>query len=435
MPDVPVLPPDPAALWAALVPAQREALRSVAAAAAATTGGAAYLVGGPVRDLLLGATRLRDIDVMTTTDARLIAPVFAAAVGGTVEKVTAFGTATVTLPAESDPASLDLATTRTETYAHPGALPTVAFPAPSVDDDLRRRDFTINAMALPLTPDGFGPLLDPHGGWSDLRNGLLHVLHDVSFRDDPTRLFRLARYAARYGFAAEPRTAALATDVVQGGFLTTVSPARKRREVELGMRERDAVRCLDTFATFGLLRATSPALVWNAWVSSAVASLTSAQPPPLWTLWAAFVAQQGEAAMTRLFADVALYETEVQTPIRQLVQAYAAFAARDATPETPLSDLAPLFENVPGWVVPVFFPTEVAKRIAALHERLRAYAAAAHLRGNEIQNLGVRRGSDIGEMVKALRAAWLDGRLQTLEDERRFVRERVTHGDTSTLCK
>src|SRR5205085_768337 len=148
-----------------------------------------------------------------------------------------------------------------------GALPTVTFPA-SIADDLRRRDFTINAMALPLTADGFGPLVAVPHAPDDLRDGHLRVLHDASFRDDPTRLFRAVRYAARYGFALESHTDALFAAAIATRALDTISPARKRHEIELGMLEADGVGCLAAFAAHGLLAAASSALVWDGWVAA-----------------------------------------------------------------------------------------------------------------------------------------------------------------------
>ncbi len=259
----------PAALWEALPLTQRELLQ-VAATVAQDADGVACLVGGPVRDLLLGSIYLRDLDLMTTVDARMIAARFAQRMHGTVEKETAFGTATVSLDTNEGAVSLDFATMRTETYPYPGALPVVAFPAPTIKDDLKRRDFTINAMALPLTPEGFGALLDPFYGLADLQIGLIRVLHDASFRDDPTRLFRGARYAARYGYHFEADTAQLVAAAVHNDYLHTVSPDRKRREIELGMREWNNVGCLDQFHAYGLLQATSPALLWDGWVAERI---------------------------------------------------------------------------------------------------------------------------------------------------------------------
>ena len=156
----------------------------------------AYLVGGAVRDLLLGRERA-DIDVAVEGEVGELAR----RLGGEVRAHERFGTAAVRV----EGLEVDLAATRTETYAHPGALPEVR-PA-SLAEDLARRDFTVNAMAVPLVGDP--ELIDPHRGIEDLQRGELRVLHPRSFEDDPTRAVRAARYAARYGFALERSTAEL----------------------------------------------------------------------------------------------------------------------------------------------------------------------------------------------------------------------------------
>ncbi len=198
-----------------------------------------YLVGGAVRDLLLGRGRA-DLDLVVVGDpARL-----AAAIGAeTVREHDRFATAKVAL----DGHQLDLAAARTETYEHPGALPTVA-PADSIEADLGRRDFTLNAIAIPLT--GEPRLIDPHGGQADLAAGLLRVLHSRSFADDPTRALRAARYASRFGFALETETAALlrATD------LDTVSAARRRAELLRLAAEANAPAGFALLADWGLAK-------------------------------------------------------------------------------------------------------------------------------------------------------------------------------------
>jgi tRNA nucleotidyltransferase (CCA-adding enzyme) len=175
----------------------------------------AYLVGGAVRDLLLGSTDRADIDVVVEGDVGPIVD----ALGGEARSHERFGTATVT----AGELVADLATARAESYARPGALPEVR-PA-TLADDLARRDFTVNAMAIPLRDDP--RLIDPHGGHGDLEQRALRVLHERSFVDDPTRALRAARYAARLGFELDPGTEALLRDVDLG----TVSV--DRREAEL----------------------------------------------------------------------------------------------------------------------------------------------------------------------------------------------------------
>jgi tRNA nucleotidyltransferase (CCA-adding enzyme) len=181
----------------------------------------AWLVGGAVRDLLLGAHTV-DLDVAIEGDAREVARELATRVGGEAIEHERFSTATV----RADGLTVDLASTRRETYAEPGALPEVE-PA-SLDEDLARRDFSVNAMAASLPA---GELRDPEGGRADLEAGVIRVLHPRSFIDDPTRLLRAVRYEARFGFRMDPNTERLAREAIDAGALATVSGARIRDEL------------------------------------------------------------------------------------------------------------------------------------------------------------------------------------------------------------
>src|SRR5207244_1379788 len=158
-----------------------------------------YLVGGAVRDLLRRVESV-DLDLAVEGDAHLAAGTVAERLGGEVVLHDRFGTATVKAP----DLTVDLAATRRETYAHPGALPDVE-PA-TLADDLIRRDFTINAMAAGLSGDDLGRLHDPHGGQADLEAGVIRILHPDSFVDDPTRLLRAVRYEGRLGVRLVPGT-------------------------------------------------------------------------------------------------------------------------------------------------------------------------------------------------------------------------------------
>lgn len=205
---------------------QLERLRSLAGPALEGEDGA-WVVGGVVRDLLLGREPGGIVDVVVEGDAVAVARRAAQRVGGRLVVHERFGTATV----EVDGGGLDVAAARRESYARPGALPDVELGA-TVREDLARRDFTVNAIAVDLHT---GTLAAHPDSLSDLRAGLLRVLHDASFVDDPTRLLRLARYSARLGFAAEPHTATLAREAVP--YLRTVSPSRLGAELRLLLAE------------------------------------------------------------------------------------------------------------------------------------------------------------------------------------------------------
>ncbi len=193
----------------------------------------AHLVGGAVRDLLRGAVP-NDIDIAVEGDARSVGRAVAERLGSDAREYERFGTATVEIPG----ITYNFATTREEVYDSPGELPRVS-PAP-LADDLRRRDFSINAMAVGLTGDDLGHLYDPTGGVADMDAGLVRVLHERSFLDDPTRLLRAVRYAVRLGFALDPETERLAREAVAADALSTVSGARIRDELMDLLGELDA---------------------------------------------------------------------------------------------------------------------------------------------------------------------------------------------------
>jgi tRNA nucleotidyltransferase (CCA-adding enzyme) len=212
-----------------------------------------FLVGGAVRDLLLGATSV-DLDIAVEGDAETVGVRLAERLGGEVRAHGRFGTATVRAPG----LQVDLAGTRRETYSSPGALPDVV--AATLDEDLGRRDFTINAMAMSLASDDLGAVHDPHGGREDLESGLVRVLHETSFVDDPTRLLRAVRYAIRFGFALELDTERLAREAVAAGALDTVSGPRIRDELIDLLAEEGAPDSVGMLRSLGIGDALHPAL-------------------------------------------------------------------------------------------------------------------------------------------------------------------------------
>jgi tRNA nucleotidyltransferase (CCA-adding enzyme) len=213
----------------------------------------AYLVGGAVRDLLRGAEP-HDVDIAVEGDARSAARAVADRLGAGAHEYERFGTATV----ETPEGTYNFATTREEVYDAPGELPRVS-PA-SLPDDLRRRDFSINAMAVGLTGDDLGHLWDPWGGVADMEAGLVRVLHEGSFLDDPTRLLRAVRYATRLNFDLDPETERLAREAVAADALATVSGARIRDELMDLLRESDAPAAVERMRELEIHSALHPDL-------------------------------------------------------------------------------------------------------------------------------------------------------------------------------
>jgi tRNA nucleotidyltransferase (CCA-adding enzyme) len=224
------------------------------AALDAASGAELYLVGGAVRDLLRGDADITDIDLAVDGDAAPIARRLARRLGSPARVTVhhAFGTSTV----RWEGMRVDVARTRSERYARPGSLPAVE-PA-GIEADLLRRDFTVNAIALRL---GNGDtLLDPAGGRADLERRVIRVLHAESFRDDPTRVFRAVRYAARLGFELDPETDELARVAVREGLVGHLSGSRVRAELVALLGEAAAAGAVGRLGALGACRAVWPGL-------------------------------------------------------------------------------------------------------------------------------------------------------------------------------
>ncbi|MHB2000742.1 MAG: tRNA nucleotidyltransferase/poly(A) polymerase family protein [Solirubrobacteraceae bacterium] len=209
------------------------------------------LVGGAVRDLLL-EREPRELDVVVGGAALELATALARRLGGEARAHERFGTALVLAPG----VRIDVATRRAESYARAGALPEVR--RGSGEEDLLRRDFTVNAIALPLDGAARGELRAAPSAFEDVELRRLRVLHDQSFLDDPTRILRLHRYAARLSFEIEGETAALAAAALAGGALATVSPARIGAELRLALAERDVLATLAQLNAGGVLAKLAP---------------------------------------------------------------------------------------------------------------------------------------------------------------------------------
>jgi len=234
-------------LLSRLNPDSRALVRSIGILAQ-ERGLAAYLVGGPVRDLILKRS-FTDLDITVEGNGMRLAEQFAAGLrGAELVRYPAFRTATVHLP---DGRLVDFATARQETYTRGGAFPAVK---PSdIKQDLGRRDFTINAMAVAINPDTWGKIIDPFGGMMDLRFKRIRILHAKSFLDDPTRILRAARFKARLGFKMEAETLRILKSAIKIKVLDTIKPQRYLKDFNKVLQEpksQETIKCLKAWNAY-----------------------------------------------------------------------------------------------------------------------------------------------------------------------------------------
>lgn len=374
------------------------------------------VVGGVVRDALLDVQTL-DLDFIVSGEARSLADALATRYGGKSSGYAPFGTAQWTPPrAPQLPDHVDFAGARREMYAHPGALPSVE-PA-TIEDDLRRRDFTVNAMVVMLSPaEERGMLIDPHDGQADLAAGLLRVLHPDSFIDDPTRIFRGARLAARCQLRFTDDTADLIPDALP--YLDEVSGERLRTELRLILREPSAAESLRLLDTFGTFQAIDPSLTLTPSLDADLSAIHAKPPADLesaaWCAWLCRIDPDG-------LKDIAL-RLAFTAPLAAAVHAAAKLLQNPADAESEIPSVAyRVLHQLPDSAL------ETAARIGSPALRRNAALCLSqwrHVRpattGDTLRAFNVPPGPRYKQILDRLRAAWLDGELETDDDEARLL--------------
>jgi tRNA nucleotidyltransferase (CCA-adding enzyme) len=368
-----------------------------------------YLVGGAVRDLLRGERGV-DVDVAVEGDGVLAAQEIARRVGGSTTRHERFGTASVA----TERLSVHVASTRTETYAEPGALPRVKW-AP-LTDDLARRDFGVNAMAIGLKGDELGRLHDPQGGLEDLREGVLRVLHEQSFVDDPTRLLRGARYAARLDYPFELETERLALAAVEDDALLTVSGSRIRQELLLALAETDPGKVVERLAGLGVPRALHPELDPDPeLVASAELGALETDADRVLAGFAALVSSDP------LSLGSWLERLQLPAPERDRIARAAGAAPRvvDALrlrDQRPPSQLARLLAGEPPETLALALAMG-APPAAILDWSRRLRHVRLEITGDDLVRAGVPESAAVGRALEGALARKLDGQISGREQE------------------
>ena len=405
-------------LQRALSTSALEALRIVGAAAR-DCGHVAYLVGGPVRDALLGHA-IVDMDVSVEGDAIALAGELAARHGVVVDKThEAFGTATVTF---SDGSQVDLATSRSETYVEPAALPVVA-PA-TIHEDLLRRDFTVNAMAAAIHGSEFGDLVDPYAGASDIEARRIRILHRDSFRDDPTRLFRAVKFACRFGFTLDEGTSRAVREAVSDSVVARLTGARVRNELTGMLREAAAISALVDLEELGVLSAVAEPFTFgqhsHAMVSRASTFVEAAgvdAPRALLVAW--LDSLESAADIVRWL----MLPNEITRDLDAVSAIAAALGGREATTLRP-SEWYPLLAAVCGDILPVLGARYGTPAHAVMLAHCRRFASLRpFVAGDDLQRMGYEPGPGYSDILRATFDAQLDGRLSDREQALAFAAE------------
>ena len=391
-----------------------------AVAALGDRAGGVYLVGGTVRDILLGEQSF-DVDIAVEGDAIEVARGLADRLGGRVTPHEKFGTAVVQY---DDDARLDVVTTRTEFYDAPGALPAVE--RASLREDLFRRDFTVNAMAASLGPNDFGRLLDPFGGRADLDARLLRVLHNLSFVDDPTRIFRAIRYEARYGLRLEEHSAQLARACIELGLVGELSSARLRDELQALLEDPGAAGGIVRLGELRADRAVHAHLRGDAEAAARFSQALELRNElgvelPSWRIGLAVLGREmtSEEAYAWL-ARLKVRRRDVERIVGAIVVA-PRILERLRTEALEPADMVALADR---------FAPDAPLLALAMEDRpeLRDYFTRLHdvrleISGADLAALGLGESPRVGEVLGEIRRRKLNGELDGRESELEAARE------------
>ena len=402
-----------------------------------------YIVGGFVRDLLLGRANF-DLDLVVEGDAPSLARILEEKYGGKVTVHSKFGTAKWYLRGSKIPTwntsekievspvldFLDLVSSRSEIYKHPASLPTVKMGM--LEDDLRRRDFTINTLAIRVDGPLFGELRDDFGGAVDVQKGIVRVLQERSFLDDPTRMFRAARYEQRLGFRIDAGTVGLIPEA--RSLIDKLSAQRIRHELDLILDEPKSAAILGRLAELDLLTPIHAALQWDKSINQRFRAAQLTETPNRvhhdvvegqnddrltgWVLWLMGLTEKQIESLNKRLHFTAPY-------LEALLAASRLFVTLGKLTEWKPSKCVEYLDEIPYTAIQAVY---LAAPDGSLELPLEKYIKEwRHVRprttGSDLKKLGLRPGPDYHTILRELRNAWLDREIQDELGEKRRLEE------------
>jgi tRNA nucleotidyltransferase (CCA-adding enzyme) len=386
-----------------------------------------YLVGGSVRDLLLGQANL-DIDLVIEGDGILFAKELSARLHAKSRSHPRFGTAHIF----HDGLKLDVATARTEYYESPAALPKVE--TSSIKKDLSRRDFTINTLAVKLNQKNFGMLIDFFGGQRDLKEKTIRVLHNLSYVEDPTRAFRAVRFAERFGFKLSKHTANLIKSAIKMNLFEKLSGSRVYEELLISFNETNPVKTLKKLSDYELLTVIHKNLVFDEQLEVMLASMYETLA---WynLLYLEEKADAGILYLTALLSRLsdndrkeALERLAAPSTLKGIILKSIA-ESNEILSKLPMQDPAGLYHLLKDVSIEIILfsmalTNDVQKKKDISHFLVDLKKVTPLLKGSDLRKIGIPQGPVYSIILKELLDEKLRGRLKSEEDERKFVQRR-----------
>jgi tRNA nucleotidyltransferase (CCA-adding enzyme) len=435
------------------IPYPRQVLLQVIGQEATRLNMPVYIVGGFVRDLLLRQPS-QDFDIVVEGDAITFVNALVQLYGGRAVVHRRFGTAKwiigevretlaqslktgQPLDPQALPESLDLVTARTEFYEKPAALPTVE--SSNIKMDLHRRDFSINTLALRLDEPFFGKLYDFWGGYHDLQNGIIRVLHALSFVDDATRILRALRFAARFEFRIEPHTLSLMQASLP--MLNEISGSRLRHEIDLILLEPKVVDIFVAMVRANVMQAIHPKLPWSAEVKNRLGYLNAPAAQAEWET----KSNEKQLNIRQVFGyiywledlpaqDLERVAARLRLPAKVVQNIRQAAQLRAQLPELgkqkPSVITAALETIEPLVITAVYQSTPDPSLREPLRAMMRRYRhMKPTLNGNDLRAMGLPPSARYREILETLRKAWLDGKISSPEEERALLQRLIANSN------
>ncbi len=397
-----------------------------------------YLVGGFVRDILLNQPNL-DIDLVVEGDGIDFGERIVQKIGGRLKAHRKFGTAVVILP---NGFRIDIASARTEFYEYPAALPKVELS--TVKQDLGRRDFTINAMALSLNTSIFGELLDYYGGQRDIAKKHIRVLHNLSFIEDPTRIFRAVRFEQRYQFHIEPETENLAHKAIEMELVGELTNARMRDELILILSEKEPWRSLERLEDIGALKALHPKLVINTGLNLFLKRISKAfsqldyyftDHNKKWLVYMmALLSHLTKEEIKMWTFNMKFRKTEAHNIVKGVVDAPKILKALSSSTKIRNSKLYHMLKELPHESLIYVFAKSSQKSV---RQRIIYYLANLKdlrltISGKDLRQAGFKPSPNYQKVLIHVLNAKLDGLIRSKEEELDFAVEKITSLEKGT---